>query len=191
MSESKARDLFVKNIETGTIHEVFKMTKDKEGEVHVWCTDWYGHHIIGKDCEWYHSHQSNLEPKLKIIKFLLGETDIDGKWFGDSIDGKPFWWREKLRDEMAAIEYELEEKSLLIKEHSQQSSEDKWISVEERLPEFNKMVICYSNNNTVETLAFTECEGCICVTDFNFYPVLLSDSGITHWQPLPNPPKSN
>ena len=43
-------ELYVKNVEEGSIHEVFKYIKDPEGEIHIWCATWYGHHIIGRDC---------------------------------------------------------------------------------------------------------------------------------------------
>jgi len=43
-------DLWVKNVEDGSVHEVFKYIKNMEGEIHIWCTTWYGHHIIGRDC---------------------------------------------------------------------------------------------------------------------------------------------
>ncbi len=43
-------ELWVKNVEDGSVHEVFKYIKDPEGEIHIWCTTWYGHHRIGRDC---------------------------------------------------------------------------------------------------------------------------------------------
>jgi hypothetical protein len=43
-------DLWVKNVEDGSVHEVFKYIKDHEGEIHIWCSTWYGHHRIGRDC---------------------------------------------------------------------------------------------------------------------------------------------
>ena len=36
----------------------------------------------------------------EIFSFLLGETDIDGLWFGDKKDGVPFWWRGILRKQI-------------------------------------------------------------------------------------------
>lgn len=46
-------ELWVKNVEDGSVHEVFKYIKDPEGEIHIWCTTWYGHHRIGRDCVFY------------------------------------------------------------------------------------------------------------------------------------------
>lgn len=46
--------LFVIDKATGERHEVNKIVyhPENEPEPHVWCDTWYGHHIIGKDCEW-------------------------------------------------------------------------------------------------------------------------------------------
>jgi hypothetical protein len=34
----------------------------------------------------------------QIIRFVLGETMLDGMWFGDQESGKPlYWWRIPLR----------------------------------------------------------------------------------------------
>jgi hypothetical protein len=37
---------------TGETYIVHKYILDNEGKQHVWCNDWYGHHVIGVDCEW-------------------------------------------------------------------------------------------------------------------------------------------
>lgn len=38
-----------------------------------------------------------------VVKFLLGESEMDGVWFGESLmDKPPFWWREKLREAFSA-----------------------------------------------------------------------------------------
>ena len=47
---SEFPELYVKNVEDGSTHEVFKYIKNTEGEIHIWCATWYGHHIIGRDC---------------------------------------------------------------------------------------------------------------------------------------------
>ena len=45
--------LFVKRNDTNEIVEVRKYIKsDNPIEEHIWSNDWYGHHIIGNDCEW-------------------------------------------------------------------------------------------------------------------------------------------
>ena len=41
----------VKNNSDGCIHEVRKYIKSDDGEESVWCSSWYGRHVIGKDCE--------------------------------------------------------------------------------------------------------------------------------------------
>lgn len=36
----------------GEVHDVHKYINDSEGRENIWCDTWYGHHIIGQDCEW-------------------------------------------------------------------------------------------------------------------------------------------
>lgn len=38
---------------TGEVHEVQKYINGNDGLEHIWCNTWYGHHIIGQDCELY------------------------------------------------------------------------------------------------------------------------------------------
>lgn len=38
-----------------------------------------------------------------IVKFLLGECDYQGLWYGDTSDGRPFWWRTPLRKEVEEL----------------------------------------------------------------------------------------
>ena len=37
---------------TGDTYTVHKYILDNEGKQHIWCNEWYGHHVIGVDCEW-------------------------------------------------------------------------------------------------------------------------------------------
>jgi hypothetical protein len=37
----------------------------------------------------------------KVVKFLLGEAELDGFWFGTRKNNKTFWWREDLRKAVA------------------------------------------------------------------------------------------
>ena len=37
----------------GAIHNVWKYLMSSDGEANVWCSDWYGRHVIGYDCEFY------------------------------------------------------------------------------------------------------------------------------------------
>ena len=46
-------DFKVKNLADGSIHEVRKYIKTDDGEESVWCSTWYGRHVIGRDCEIY------------------------------------------------------------------------------------------------------------------------------------------
>ena len=46
-------ELFIKiKAITGEIYTVRKYILDNEGKQNIWCNDWYGHHVIGQDCEW-------------------------------------------------------------------------------------------------------------------------------------------
>ena len=64
-----------------------------------------------------------------------------------------------------------------------------WISVKERLPEVNKLVLCYRYNPSQYRIGFyiganyTEDVAAFRNTNeiFSF--------GVTHWMPLPEPPK--
>ena len=43
--------LYVKETLTDQVFKVWKYIKSNDGEVSVWCNDWYGRHVIGQDCE--------------------------------------------------------------------------------------------------------------------------------------------
>jgi len=52
---------------------VQKYSLDMEGKQHIWSNDWYGHHIIGVDCEWFivdNEIEEAREITIKIIKKL-------------------------------------------------------------------------------------------------------------------------
>lgn len=72
----------------------------------------------------------------------------------------------------------------------------KWISVKDRLPENHKLVLCYAQSTTGEGNSYFL--GAVAHGEFWFlkvnddiryvsYPVL--HWVVTHWQPLPEPPK--
>lgn len=50
-AEEKNR-LIVKRIDNNQLVKVRKYIIDNEGEEYIWSDDWYGKHVIGKDCEW-------------------------------------------------------------------------------------------------------------------------------------------
>lgn len=61
----------VKRLSDNTVHEVFKYIKSPEGEESVWCASWYGHHVIGVDCEFC---EQSPEPEQQQKKsFCLDE----------------------------------------------------------------------------------------------------------------------
>lgn len=49
----------------GNIYEVRKYIKADNGTIHIWCNKWYGHHIVGVDCEFH-----------KIYRCMYCEKDI-------------------------------------------------------------------------------------------------------------------
>jgi len=61
-------DLFIKRKSDGEIFKVRKYVKSDEPilEEHIWSNDWYGHHIIGSDCEW--ANDSTSEKDLREMR---------------------------------------------------------------------------------------------------------------------------
>lgn len=51
-------DLLIKRKSDGEVLKVWKyvLGSPSQPEEHIWCNDWYGHHIIGVDCEWFESN---------------------------------------------------------------------------------------------------------------------------------------
>ncbi|OOF50706.1 hypothetical protein BKK52_00735 [Rodentibacter trehalosifermentans] len=64
-----------------------------------------------------------------------------------------------------------------------------WISVIDRLPEEGVDVIVYSDYAKAVFVAWLSCEDNTCFTDENGDYGLIDE--ITHWQPLPEPPKED
>lgn len=123
--------LFVIDKYTGERHEVNKIVyhPENEPEPHVWCDTWYGHHIIGKDCEW-------------------------------AVQGAPAAGREE------------------------------WIDVNDGMPEEAGRYWCYVKHLTDTGFSYFQWN-----CDYNpqlrrFSDMTLKDGEqITHWRPLPAPPK--
>lgn len=59
--------LLIKRKDTGEVHQVNKYVLGSDNQTHVWCNTWYGHHIIGKDCE----YQDTLTYKEKWEEQLM------------------------------------------------------------------------------------------------------------------------
>lgn len=69
---------FVIETATGLPRKVWKIIfNESDKETHVWCSDWYGHHIIGKDCEFPHPKPLTDEEIGKIA------LEIFPKYSGD------------------------------------------------------------------------------------------------------------
>lgn len=63
----------------------------------------------------------------------------------------------------------------------------KWISVEDRLPEENTLVLCYARSTAGEGTAYVL--GAIALGEFWFVSMPVLHWEVTHWQPLPEQPK--
>jgi hypothetical protein len=61
-------------IDGGQVYEVQKYTKSgNDGEESVWCNEWYGRHVIGKDCCFF-------TDKLRESESLICQScNYDGK----------------------------------------------------------------------------------------------------------------
>lgn len=56
--------LKVKRKDTGDIVTVRKyILSENPTEEHIWSNEWYGHHIIGNDCEWCDGKENNTKNK--------------------------------------------------------------------------------------------------------------------------------
>ena len=80
--------------------------------------------------------------------------------------------------------------------YAQEYADSKWVSVEERLPDEKQQVL--AELNFASSLKICQCVFVrnYCTDKTNFKNVfvgidggLYSYLGVTHWQPLPNPPK--
>jgi hypothetical protein len=68
-------------------------------------------------------------------------------------------------------------------------SKPKWIPVTERLPEFEGAVLCMRKSNVYGVRPYQEI---LYVDEYgfkNFDDIYLADGVVTHWMPLPQPPK--
>jgi hypothetical protein len=67
----------------------------------------------------------------------------------------------------------------------------KWISVEDRLPDKNDDVLCSRGNHIGALMDVYTYVGDYKWCDTYGYRISTEDEGITHWMPLPEPPKEN
>lgn len=68
--------LHVINLKDDSVHEVRKYIIADDGQENVWSNTWYGHHVIGNDCEWMQS-----TAKIEEGKGLPTDEEIDKKIF--------------------------------------------------------------------------------------------------------------
>lgn len=93
--------LYIKDKATGERHEVNKVVyhPENEPEPHIWCDTWYGHHIIGKDCEWamVRSKEGNKEREIAFAEWLRTFDVLDkqhGQWVLESQISSEQLWNE-------------------------------------------------------------------------------------------------
>lgn len=115
------------------------------------------------------------EKQIEIIEDLLIEFDEMG--FAPTIlhpdpEAYAIEWRRKLTE--------------ALKGYRKQSE---WISVEERLPEHKQLVLGYIVDERIgeQTIAAVECR--YQELDTWYFPPLCEWEKVTHWMPLPEPPK--
>ncbi len=61
-----------------------------------------------------------------------------------------------------------------------------WISVKDRLPNEGQEVLCYGGGNLMNVYIYLDDD---CWEDEYGYWETAESEGITHWMPLPEPPK--
>ena len=62
-----------------------------------------------------------------------------------------------------------------------------WIDVNDEMPEEEEMYLCYFSDGTIET--YCSCWNYEGAFIFDSVEVLGEEVKVTHWQPLPEPPK--
>lgn len=90
---------------SGDVHNVAKLIVDNEGIVHVWSNTWYGHHVIGQDCEWVeHAPQiQNFKNQIRQLEHANVELFCDAikfhKWLlfnnWEEHSSGEYWHRSK------------------------------------------------------------------------------------------------
>lgn len=115
------KEMFVTSKEDGSVHKVWKILYSDTGSIDVWCKDWYGHHVIGHDCEFV--------------------------------------------------------------------NQDRWVSVEDVLPEPGIIVLCVVSFSQIRLIGR--------IISGDWYLLWYDGeqksniSDVTHWQPLPSPPQTS
>ena len=116
----------------------------------------------------------------------------DREWFDRLMDGKEkltlTYGSKKITLIPEPDIVEVQDGNAFIDAVIRSAEQDKWISVEERLPERRKAVIVYVPQIRCSFMAFRDHTGWKCwspaATDF--FPM---DKEISHWMPAPEPPE--
>jgi len=71
-------EVFIKRKSDNKILKVKKyIFAEKENQQHIWCSDWYGHHIIGSDCEWVEKGNNNYlqDEEIHDLKAIISTLE--------------------------------------------------------------------------------------------------------------------
>lgn len=98
----------IKRISDGEVFEVRKYIKGN-GEESAWCDDWYGHHVVGVDCELVNTYTAeDMEAFAEWISINATPSPLYGYWIlngtGEEVSTARLWedwedWKAKQRGE--------------------------------------------------------------------------------------------
>lgn len=63
----------------GKIFDIWKIIHGLEGEVSVWCNDWYGRHVIGQDCGFIQNDDCECNSEYKTGQTSVMCCNVCGK----------------------------------------------------------------------------------------------------------------
>lgn len=87
----KQRELNTKRL-IDKVGKAQRTIRDESGKV-------IGHEPFNKQKTPNTDTQESQTRKIEVLKFLLGESELDGDWYGERPIGKgAFWWRKQLRE---------------------------------------------------------------------------------------------
>lgn len=115
-------------------------------------------------------------------KCFVYPTNKEGEGMTVPVGGNPKGWRKHLSSFKKGYLAYASQCSPQVGDKF--SREDMWVSVKDRLPEFNKTVLAISNKGKIE-FSFVDSAGKLDEFQLEIYN---GKQYYTHWQPLPSPP---
>lgn len=149
-------------------------------------------------CEQLISEKAEYKRLLKAavddIRYLINYAERNGKACDRCKYGNEMYCYADDCNTDAKWQHEIEALALLGKDTNVGHKSDGWISVKDRLPGENTLVLCYAKSTTGEGNQYFI--GAIAHREFWFLKVYdgrvshpVPHWEVTHWQPLPEPPK--